>query len=479
MKINFSFYFLLFILIFNSYNISYIVIPFNTYNKEDLYQKSEFDITKFFLNNFASQIYALINIGTPKTLIPINLLMSSQGLIIGSLCNINSKIEEYKYDINESSTFYSDPNNRRIYYNYYKDSFIAQDSFSFYSDIKMNSEKEIKLNNISFIYVPKEKYHNLNNNIICGNLGLSLKAHFYLTDEVNFIKNLKKMNYINKYDFSFYFTSDNEGLLIIGEEPHNYFPNIYDINNLRKTNALSDGYDNLSWKTEFAQIYFYSNDSKNKLKEKNGYFAIENNYIIGGKYYKILIEEKFFKKYLDNNVCYYENISKEKYSILICDKNSNFDIEAFPTLFFYHRIFNYTFELTKENLFIEKNNKYIFLIFFSENQNYFILGKIFLRKYLFIFNADTKSIGFYNYYSEFNEKAINSISWVHKLIGALIILIACIVGFYLAKKIYEQTRKKRLNEIIEQYEYKSHDIDNINYDNNDNKKIMVEIPLKS
>ena len=48
------------------------------------------------------------------------------------------------------------------------------------------------------------------------------------------------------------------------------------------------------------------------------------------------------------------------------------------------------------------------------------------------------------------------------------------------KKIYEQTRKRRLNEIIEQYEYKSHDVDDINYDdNNDNKNLMVEIPLKS
>ena len=49
----------------------------------------------------------------------------------------------------------------------------------------------------------------------------------------------------------------------------------------------------------------------------------------------------------------------------------------------------------------------------------------------------------------------------------------------MAKKIYEQARKRRLNEIIEQYEYKSHDTDNINYENNDDKKIMLEIPLKS
>ena len=38
--------------------------------------------------------------------------------------------------------------------------------------------------------------------------------------------------------------------------------------------------------------------------------------------------------------------------------------------------------------------------------------------------------------------------------------------------------KKRLNEIEEQYEYKSHDTNNINYEGNSNKKILLEIPLK-
>ena len=318
---------------------------------------------------------------------------------------------------------------------------------------------------------------------MCGNLGLALKASYYLTDEVNFIKILKKNNYISKYDFSFYFTNDNEGFLIIGEEPHNYFPNIYNENNLRKANVLSDGFGFSSWKIEFTQIYFYSDDGiKNKVKEaKNGLFVIENNYIIGSKYYKKLIEEKFFRKYLDDNICHYEKIQEEKQVILLCDKSKSFDINSFPTLYFYHRIFNYTFELTKENLFLEKNNKYIFLIFFSEFENhYFTLGKIFIRKYLFIFNIDSKTIGFYNKRLEnaFNERE-GSVSLFNKLMGIFIILIACFIGFFLAKKIYEQARKRRLNEIIEQYEYKSHDTDNINYENNDNKKIMLEIPLKS
>ena len=52
-------------------------------------------------------------------------------------------------------------------------------------------------------------------------------------------------------------------------------------------------------------------------------------------------------------------MAKERQQILICDKKESFEINSFPTLYFYHRIFNYTFELIKENLFLEKNNKYI------------------------------------------------------------------------------------------------------------------------
>ena len=210
-------------------------------------------------------------------------------------------------------------------------------------------------------------------------------------------------------------------------------------------------------------------------------FAIENKYIIGSKDYQKSIEDNFFKKYINNKICYYETIkNNQKYLVLLCDKTSSFYINSFPTLYFYHRIFNYTFEFSKEDLFLEKNDKYIFLIFFMEYGNsYFTLGKLFLKKYLLVFNIDSKTIGFYNSILEYeSEQIINSVSVYYKILGIIIILIACGVGFVFAKKVYEQTRKKRLNEIEEQYEYKSHDTNNINYEGNSNKKILLEIPLK-
>ena len=46
--------------------------------------------------------------------------------------------------------------------------------------------------------------------------------------------------------------------------------------------------------------------------------------------------------------------------------------------------------------FIFEGRKY-FLIIFQEYGNYWILGKPFLRKYQFVMNYDSKTIGFYKF----------------------------------------------------------------------------------
>ena len=119
------------------------------------------------------------------------------------------------------------------------------------------------------------------------------------------------------------------------------------------------------------------------------------------------------------------------------------------------------------------------MIFFWEyGLNYFTLGKIFLRKYLFTFNIDSKSVGFYNVkFQEFKEK--NFLTIFFTIFGLIIILIACIIGFFFARKIYNRSRKKRFNELREDYEYVSYIENDVNYDNNDKNKIFVEIPNKS
>ena len=395
--------------------------------------------------------------------------------MIGYICNNNLDFD-LLYNKNDSSSFYR-KSTGKITYPKYEGGFYAQDSFSFYTSLEMNNKNQITLNNISFIYMPKNED---SNDKICGVMGLSLHYINYVEEKNNIINNLHKLNAINNYAFSIHYKKNDEGFIIIGEEPHIVMPDLFNENNLRRTNALSEGYDSIEWKTEFSQIYFYINGEKKKLTEtKMGKFAIENNYIVGTNNYKKNIINYFFEPFLEKNICIYEKIQNQRYSAFICKNDPSFDISSFPSIYFYHRIFNYTFELTKKDLFLKIKDKYLFLVFFSDYDiKYFSLGKIFIKKYPLTFNQDKKTIGFYNsnLKYELNYEKDNNMSL--KIVGIFIIILCCILGFFLAKKIYEQTRKRRINELNEQYEYNSYEKNNINYESNNKNKIFLEMPSK-
>lgn len=456
---------------------SFIVLSFNTYQFNQDISNKELNVTQFFETYFSNIIYTQIQIGSPKKALPILITTSSHGLSIGYLCNdnYNFNIKEALYD-NKSTTFYKEINSF-ITYPKYEGGYYAKDSITFSIDLDKESKNKITINNISFIYMPKESSINNKNNNICGIMGLSLKYVNYCEEQRNIITNLNKLDVIHNYAYSIHYKNDYEGFIIIGEEPHIAIPNSYNKNDLKKINALSEGYDSMEWKTEFTQIYFYDNGVKRKLTEvKAAKFAIEINYILGTNNYKKMIEKYFFEKFLEKNICYYEKIKNQRFSVLICNDDPSFDINFFPSIYFFHKILNYTFELTKEELFLKYNNKYIFLVFYSDYDiKYFVLGKVFLKKYLFIFNQDSKTIGFYNSFVR-TQKNGNSGIFI-KVFGIFLIIICCTLGFYLSKKIYEHTRKKRINEINEQYEYNSYEKNNINYEDNKNK-IFLEMPLK-
>ena len=254
----------------------------------------------------------------------------------------------------------------------------------------------------------KEKSYELN-------IGLKLlyEKQIYLnTYRYCFIYQLKQKNIINNYYFSIFFQKgknkngqtiynlkefiNTKAELIIGDYPHNYNPSLFDENQL--ITVLSDY---LSWYLYFSHIYFYiNNNNKKQIIDTTKAEINFNDFLINAPMsYFNLIKKYFFEKYLSENIC------KTEYSgellILFCYKSDNFTIkhlEKFPTLFFKHDEFKYTFELTYEDLFTEKDNKFWFLVVFESyfDTDKWFLGNIFLRKYYFVFNQDSKTIGFYN-----------------------------------------------------------------------------------
>ena len=90
----------------------------------------------------------------------------------------------------------------------------------------------------------------------------------------------------------------------------------------------------------------------------------------------------------------------------------------------------------------------------------FVVGRILLKKYLTVFNADKKQIYFYNKIPEEKiEENIKSFFDKYKIviiIIAFIVIILVIYGFgILTGKCIYKGRRKKANELDDNYDYKS------------------------
>ena len=177
--------------------------------------------------------------------------------------------------------------------------------------------------------------------------------------------------------------------------------------------------------------------------------------------------------------------------MFICKKDKlKSHLNSFPTLFFSHIKYDYIFELTYEDLFKEIYDYYYFMVIFPNTypDDYDInekeewhLGLPFLKKYQFVLNYDSKTIGFYkstnlNYQKENNNNTKNEIKNIEGekgikvwliILGILIVLILIIAAFFIGKLVNKQ-RKKRANEMKDDdFEYVGENF----IENNDNKLI--------
>ena len=180
-------------------------------------------------------------------------------------------------------------------------------------------------------------------------------------------------------------------------------------------------------------------------------FIISINYgiCIGGENYLKIINNTFFKEYVEKGICEYK--LSDNNIIYYFECNNNVNINKFPKLKFYQKIMNYTFELDYNDLFILKDNKLYFLIGFNKRSSYdWTFGIPFLKKYQLIFDQEREIIGIYN----LNEKKNDYLFKILTII-CLVIIIFLVSLLY---KIIHKTRKIRANELEENFEYISEKI---------------------
>ena len=495
-------FFIFAFLLLTSYKINnFVVLPFNTIFIKDKTLTEE----NYFSNLTQNELYVNFSIGSKNESIKCVLKMDRHGFII----------YEDAYDFRNSTTYQKFdkdvtirwipsstriPSRDKIYLPHYKS----------YKEFKEKKSYELNMTNlIDYLRVEdifKKKPNYFNEMFYSyGIIGLQLIANPYYTG-IEFVKSLKQANETNSYNFHLYFENDkkngfsindNKGYILIGEE---LTDNKNKTQNIQYINCLeSKTYSKLIWGLNFSRVYLKNNE--NNIKELtnityNSEFIANYPFIKGAPEYFEYININFFNDLFEKGICHIINFTKHDINVKYdsygysCDSNSKYFMEKlnsnFPDLILYNHDFNRNFSLSKSDLFTfntinpSDTNLYFLIVNGIDKENRWILGIPFLKNYMFSFDYDKKRIGFYANYckdsdnNNNNDEKIDRTNFFRSLtFKILIILISAGIIFLLGmlfNNYLKKSRKKRANELEDEYEYDAHaDKSDKNNSENDDK----------
>ena len=470
-------FFILLILFSKCYS-KIIALPFKSYIKKDIIEDEN-----ILDNFFPKKIYTELLIGDPPQCLNINLNSETFAFYI-SHTECDQNFTSY-YNYNKSKSFDIIINEFIDEGFEFYDGYYASDFFSFYNstDLRTNISKK----GFEFIY---SSYINQEFNT-CAIAGLGFKDRYSDYNGDTFISSLKKKGLINNYFWTYiYFDKDiknkiiinlpeidnqniiqnYDGMILIGNYTYEY--NSLEFNEKYVVSTLAVERDkNLKWDIIFKNIYLGDNKKNINEKEVQADLSINYDYVVSPIEYFDKICLPFFTTYITEKKCQIQEIKKSVYTfeIISCDKKlfTIDDIKKFSTIYFYHYEFNFTFELNYNDLFEEINDKIFFLIVKNKgsfNQNLWKLGKIFLKKYQLSFNQDSKTISLYNNIMKNNDKSSipkkEETKFNKDYIWIFICLVCLALGIYIGTKIIVKNRKKRANELKDDYDYKIEKEDN-------------------
>ena len=479
--------FLILISLIFTYN-SLVIFPFKVNTIKEI-QFKDYNSTNFISDYFHIDFYANLITGIPSK--SILTLLDTQSHIFEFVDNFLNKksldeivdpeksISKNTYDYSQSHSF---QNISKIHYSNIelKTASLCSETFLLYQDLLM--EKTTPVQNVKFIIDD-----GLGTNLHIK-LGLNKPTTKDYQGPPHFIQSLLDSGAIKEQSWTFKFLSENDGLFILGEEPHMY----QDISKDKKyqrqyyfeTSSLNIKDYHNPWPISAKKVFMKDNNGEDIIINENKacYLNYNLGFIIGTQEYREYIKKNFFNELLDLNICSYDfvhftgpNFIESRYYVISCDKYkfklNDFKkqyYEAFPNLYLFIYDYNYNFELTKEDLFTEVNDKLYFMIIFERtifehpelgNWN---LGFPFLKKYEFVHNYEKETIGFYIPYVEEEEKKEEADKndknnekesedtdkkyVVIIIIGVIVAIILMIAAFLIGKNMY-QNRKHRVNEL--------------------------------
>ena len=531
-------------MLINLQNIhSLIKIPFKIKKYQNILNQDIEEIAKDILFNY--KLLSFISIGDPPQTIEASFNLKLSNYFITNYCKNSSTFYSYK----DSKTFKvikTIENPLDII-----DNFYCNETFFFQTS---DNNNQISVNDM-LIYMPKSNEEYTTN---CINIGLKFPDDLNNKYQETFIQQLKHKNIINKYMWTMILynnddtsvNNDYDGEFIFGDILKDYYPKIYSDYSSNKlvysygANINKNNDDNkitVEWGILLQIFYEYEENNEKNNIALNSYifeFDFSLNAIIGTYEYFQKIQNNFFKTYLNKNICKAHFLGRMTYKFIYCNAESFTinDLKKFPSLNFKNKDLRFIFTLTYEDLFIltPDNKYYIFNIIITnignddvEEEEKWVLGLPFWKKYQFSFDIDNKLIYFYNKEGKFidksthksgnnemqplneementnndtnitnnqritsdnkskNKKIDNEIK-IDKLIfvvilGIFFLILVCFTVFLikrtLFKKGYSLMRNKKANELEDEYYYSS---DSINYSKkNDNlNKKELEMHIK-
>ena len=323
-----------------------------------------------------------------------------------------------------------------------------------------------------------------------GVIGLALPGYTSKSTCFPMINEIKKNDNTIKnqvWSIKYYNSSQNkdfDGEIIIGIEPHEYEPTIYnesdyhqiynyinqDYYDVYDDEEITKNYRDFAFTIKFEKVYYY-NDSKSEniieltnSESKEAELEFDLGMIKCPFVYWLFIKNHFFQEYINLNIC--EEI--KGYYTFVCDKKKlNNKLEQFyksyPNIYFFSVNLNYTFSLGSKDLFLEKDDKIYYQIF-SKNEeiNNWRLGQIFLKKYFFTFDNEKKMIGFYiknlknEKYGKTEDKETkkesSKINYNILILIIVVVLLIIEIGFAIYcinRKCLGNNRRKRANELTD------------------------------
>jgi len=399
-------------------------------------------------------IYTEIKVGTPPQKVT-HFIIPNDRIFQFKKIEINYNDNKFNNSVTkffENQFFLFNSDKSSTYLGYFSDNFIFN-----------NNDNEIY--NLNFtIY-----YNNRNEVNKYGIIGLQT-----MIDDVekksfkelySFIYQLKQLNIITEYSFCFLYDEDNNifksdinlGKIIIGEYPHQFKDNkIYKKEEEIKLYSAS----NDVWSITSDEIVFEDYMEYNMRLN----FDFNSKFIKGSSNFNKKIKSVFFDELIEQNLCRSEIISENKciftHEIYSCDNNEivREKIKKFPKLNFINKNSNLIFSFDYTDLFQlfpDKNIFYFMIIFTLKKYTFltdtWLIGEIFLKKYLATFNLESKTISYYKSQINKSENIMKNPGkktniYIRNIIEIImgIVIIFCI---YLIYRKYKKSRKLLANEL--------------------------------